>query len=361
MNVSKSVCCVAAAIALVAHGSAATVTLFAGGGTNLSTSPLRGFLATESRLADPFAVGFDARGFTYICEMTNNRIVWVHPRGFLVPLAGTTKKGSAGDGGGAIEAEFNGPHNLLVAKNGDVFIADTWNGKVRVIDAQSKRISTFAGTGKRGYSGDGGAATNADFSGIYSLAFDAAQENLYLADLENRRVRAISLITGEVRLVAGNGQKGIPADGSDALTAPLFDPRAVAAAKSGDVYILERSGNALRVVDTNGKIRTVVGTGKQGGVTDTTNPREATLKSPKHLCVDKDDNVLIADSDNHVVLKYLPRENRLVRIAGTGKSGKALSEDPLKTELNQPHGVSVDGQGRIYIADSSNSRVLRVQ
>jgi DNA-binding beta-propeller fold protein YncE len=339
--------------AVAARG--ATLTLFAGGGTNNAGR------ATESRLADPFAVGFDARGVAYICEMTNNRVVMVHPRGFLFPFAGTTKKGSAGDGGRALTAEFNGPHNLIVARNGNIFIADTWNWKVRVIDEKNKNIGTFAGTGKRGYSGDGGPATNADCSGIYSLAFDAPQQNLYLADLENRRVRAINLRTAQVRLVAGNGEKGIPPDGSEALTSPLFDPRAVAVAKSGDIYILERSGNALRVVDTNGKIRTVVGTGKAGGLTDTENPREATLKSPKHLCVDKEDNVLIADSDNHVIRKYLPRENKLVRVAGTGKAGKALSDDPLKTELNQPHGVSVDAQGRIYIADSSNGRVLKIE
>lgn len=345
----------AAVLLGVARTDAATLTVFAGGGTNATGT------ATNSRLADPFAVGFDAQGFAYICEMTNNRVVWVHPQDMLVPFAGTTKKGSGGDGGPRAEVEFNGPHHLLVAQNGDVFVADTWNCKIRVIDARSKRISTFAGTGKRGYSGDGGQATKAEFSGIYSLAFDAAQENLYLADLENRRVRAVNLITGDVRLIAGNGGKGIPPGGSDALTSPLFDPRAVAVAKSGEVYILERSGNALRVVDTKGKIRTVVGTGKAGPWTPTENPLEATLKGPKHLCVDKDDNVLIADSDNHVIRKYLPKENKLLRVAGTGKPGRGLSSDPLKTELNQPHGVSVDAQGRTYICDSLNSRVLKVE
>jgi DNA-binding beta-propeller fold protein YncE len=342
-------------LAGAAHIDAATLTLFAGGGTNATGT------ATNSRLADPFAVDFDAKSFAYISEMTNNRVVSVHRSGALVPFAGMMKKGSEGDGGPALAAEFNGPHHLIVAQNGDVFIADTWNCKIRVIDAQTKRINTFAGTGKRGYSGDGGRATKADFSGIYSLAFDAAQENLYLADLENRRVRVVSLVTGDVRLVAGNGEKGIPADGSDAISSPLFDPRAVAVAKDGNIYILERSGNALRVVDSKGKIRTVIGTGKAGPWTPTENPLEATLKGPKHLCVDKDGNVLIADTDNHVIRKYLPKKNKLLRIAGTGKPGRGLSEDPLKTELNQPHGVNVDAQGRIYICDSLNSRVLRIE
>ncbi|HTD67755.1 MAG TPA: hypothetical protein VK846_14615 [Candidatus Limnocylindria bacterium] len=333
----------------------ANLTLFAGGGAKATG------LATECRLADPFATDFDAQGNTYICEMTNNRVLKVDARGNLTVFAGTTKKGSGGDGGPAIEAELNGPHHLIVAKNGDVFIADTWNWKIRRVDAKSGIISTFAGTGKRGYSGDGGLAKDAEFSGIYSLSFDAGRENLYLADLENRRVRTINMTSGKVRLVAGNGAKGVPADESDAVVSPLLDPRAVAVARSGDVYILERGGHSLRVVDTKGKIRTVVGTGKPGGVTSATDPLVVTLKGPKHLWVDRDDTVLIVDSENDVIRRYLPTENKVVLVAGTGKRGATLSADPLKTELRHPHGVNVDLQGRIYISDSVNGRVLRIQ
>src|SRR5687767_4139634 len=219
------------------QGDAATMSVFAGGGSNTTGR------ATECRLADPFATDFDARGNAFICEMTNHRVLKVDSFGKLTVFAGTTKKGSAGDGGPATQAELNGPHHLIVAKNGDVLIADTWNWRIRRIDATTGIISTLVGTGKRGYSGDGGSARNADFSGIYCLAFDSGKENLYLADLENRRIRAVSfdtvglravtLATSKVRLVAGNGQKGVPADGSDALTSPLFDPRAVAVAKNG--------------------------------------------------------------------------------------------------------------------------------
>jgi hypothetical protein len=320
---------------------AATLKLFAGGGSKVT-----GF-ATDCRLADPFATDFDAQGNTYISEMTNNRVLKVDARGQLTVFAGTTKKGGAGDGGPAADAEFNAPHHLIVAKNGDVFIADTWNWKIRRIDATTGTISTFAGTGTRGYKGDGGPAKDAEFSGIYSLSFDASQENLYLADLENRRVRAINMNAGIVRLIAGNGQKGNPNDGTNAANAPLFDPRAVAVAKSGDVYILERGNGALRVMDTNGKIRTVFPPG--------------ILKGPKHLWVDRDDSVLIADSDNDVIRRYLPKEKRAVLVAGTGKRGSVLNADPLKTELRQPHGVNVDAKGRIYISDSMNGRVLRIE
>lgn len=335
---------------------AATLSIFAGGGAKASG------LATECRLADPFAAEFDATGQAFLCEMTNNRVLKIDPRGVLTTIAGTTKKGAGGDGGPATLAEFNGPHNLVVDRNGDVYVADTWNWKIRRIDMKTGRISTFAGTGKKAFDGDGGPAEQADFSGIHSLAFDAAHENLYLVDLDNRRVRVINLKTKVVHTLAGNGIKGVPADGSDAAASPLFDPRAVAVAKSGDVYILERGGHALRVVDAKGKIRTVVGTGKPGPWTPTENPREATLKGPKHLCLDAQDNVLIADSENSILRKYLPRENKLLLVAGTGKQGRGAAEgDPLKVALNHPHGVSVDGQGRIYIADSYNGRVLRIE
>lgn len=347
----------AALLVMVAAGPGrgATLSLFAGGGSKVT-----GF-ATDCRLADPFATDFDPAGHTYICEMTNNRVLKVDARGMLSVFAGTTKKGASGDGGPAIEAQFNGPHHLIVAKNGDVFVADTWNWKIRRIEARTGMITTYAGTGKRGYSGDGGPAKDADFSGPYSLAFDATQENLFVADLENRRVRAINLDSGRVRLVAGNGEKGVPKDGSAAAISPLVDPRAVAVARNGEVYILERGGHALRVVDVQGRIRTVAGNGKAGGVTATTTPLEATLNGPKHLWVDRDDSVLIADTENHVVRRYLPRENKLVLVAGTGRRGNELNPDPLKTSLRQPHGVNVDAKGRLYISDSMNGRVLRLQ
>jgi DNA-binding beta-propeller fold protein YncE len=339
---------------VAASASAASLSVFAGGGTKVTG------LATDCRLADPFATDFDAQGNTYICEMTNNRILKVDARGILTVFAGTTKKGAGGDGGPAVEAQFNGPHHLLVARNGDVYVADTWNWNVRRIDGKSGIITTFAGTGKRGYSGDGGLAKAADFSGTYCIAFDAAQENLFVADLENRRVRAVELASGKVRLVAGNGEKGIPKDGAIATSAPLVDPRAVAVAANGDVYILERGGHALRVVGSDGKIRTVAGSGKGGGVTAATGALEITLNGPKHLWVDRDQSVLIADTENHVIRRYLPKENQVVLVAGTGKRGNEFNPNPLKTALRQPHGVNVDAKGRLFISDSMNGRVLRL-
>lgn len=312
----------------------------------------------ECRLADPFAIDFDRQGNAYICEMTNNRVVKVDTRGELTLFAGTTRKGSGGDKGNAIAAELNGPHHLIVDRRGDVLIADTWNWKIRRVEVNTGRISTFAGSGVRGFAGDGGPAVRAQFSGVYSLSMDEDGKNLYIADLENRRVRAINLGTMVVRTVAGNGQRGVPADGVAAVDAPLLDPRAVATGPDGRLYILERGGHALRVVDGDGRIRTVVGTGKPGPYTEKASPENVTLRGPKHLCVDLDRSVLIVDSENDVIRRYVPQEGRMSRVMGTGKRGAAFAQNPFEVQLGHPHGVNVDRLGNVYVCDSNNGRVL---
>jgi hypothetical protein len=161
-----------------------------------------------------------------------------------------------------------------------------------------------------------------------------------------------------VATIAGNGEKGTPEDGAEAVKAPLVDPRAVAVDARGDGYILERSGHALRVVDPHGKIKTVVGTGKAGASGDGGDAKQATLNGPKHLCIDRDGQVIIADTENHLIREYLPAEGKIVRMAGTGAKGDGgLGGPPEKAELNQPHGVYMTTAGGLYLADSSNNRV----
>jgi DNA-binding beta-propeller fold protein YncE len=333
------------------------VVLVAGGGDAPDGSP-----ATQGKLVGPFGVDFDKQGNMFIAEISGQQVRKVDRNGVLTTIAGTGEKGYAGDGGPALKAQFNGMHHLAVAPNSDVYVADTWNNCVRKIDAKTQVITTVAGTGEKGFSGDGGPATQAQCGGIYCLAFDSRYERLYLADLDNRRIRVVDLKTGIINTVAGNGQRGVPEDGADARSSPLVDPRAVAVDKQGNVYVLERGGHALRVVDRSGKIRTVVGTGKAGATGDGGDARQATMNGPKHLCIDLDGNVLIADTENHLIRKYLPREGKIVRVAGTGKKGAAgVGGPPEQIELNQPHGVYVHPSGVLYITDSSNHRVLKVE
>ena len=332
------------------------VIVVAGGGNELTGA------ATNCRLHAPFGIDFD-RGDMYVAEMAGGeRVLKVDRRGRLTVVGGTGDRGNSGDGGPAAQAQFNGIHSLAVGPKGDLFIADTWNNRVRRIEANTGKVFPFAGTGGKGFSGDGGPANAAQFGGVYCVAFDVRRENLYLADLDNRRIRAVNLKTGIVTTVAGNGEKGVPQDGAEATQAPLVDPRAVAMDSQGNLYILERSGHALRKVDRDRKIRTVAGTGSKGFDGDGGDALKASFNGPKHLCVDAGDNVFIADTDNHVIRKYLVKENKIVRVAGSGKSGSGGAGGPPNAiELNQPHGVYVDKSGTLYIADSLNNRVLKIE
>ncbi len=341
-------------LALSFRVDGAVVELFAGGGTAASG------VATNYSLHAPFAVDSDSEGNIYIAEMAGGeRVLRVDPRGKLMVIAGTGKKGESGDGGPATNATFNGMHSIALGGDDTLFIADTWNSRIRSLDMKSGLISPFAGTGKRGFSGDGGPAIKAEFGNVYCIGYEPGRSNLYVADLDNRRIRVINVASGMVRTVAGNGERGVPKDGSKATEAPLVDPRAVAVDSQGNIYILERSGHALRKVDRNGIIQTVVGTGKKGF--EDGEALRAMVNEPKHIYVDGKDNVIIADTDNHVIRKYLVTEKRAIRIAGVGKVGSAMSANADAVELNQPHGVHVDRNGVLYVADSLNNRVLRIR
>jgi DNA-binding beta-propeller fold protein YncE len=311
-------------------------------------------------LKQPFAIDFDRAGNSYVADMTGNRIWKIDATGTAMLLAGTGEKGDSGDGGPGTKAMLNGPHSLVVTPAGDVLVADTWNNRARKIDGKTGVISAFAGTGKKGFSGDGGPAVKAEFGGVYCVALAPDGKRLVIADLDNRRVRSIDIANGVVTTVAGNGKKGVPENGATASEAPLVDPRAVTADAAGNVYILERSGHALRVVSADGHVRTVAGTGKAGPPGDG-EAKSASMNGPKHLCVDRAGSVLIADTENHCIRRYEPNEGRIVRIAGTGKKGSAgIGGPPESAELSQPHGVTVGPDGTIYICDSSNHRVLKV-
>lgn len=318
--------------------------------------------ATAVRMTGPFAVQVDRLGVAYVAEMPGNRVLRIATNGWTTVLAGDGEKGDRGDGGPASGARFNGPHSIALAPNGDLYVADTFNHRVRLIEAATGTIRTVAGTGVAGFDGDGGPAVSARFDGIHGIALNDEGTTLFMTDLGNRRIRALNLATGLVRTVAGNGARGVPRDGSPAVLSPLVDPRAVAVDRVGNLYIIERGGNALRMVDRTGRIHTVAGSGEPGGEEAGTAARTARLRGPKDLWVDWDGSVLIADSDNHLIRRYDPHAGTLTRVAGTGLAGAVgLDGPPDVCELNQPHGVWVHPvTGDIYISDSTNHRVLKI-
>jgi DNA-binding beta-propeller fold protein YncE len=334
---------------LTAQALADRIVLFAGGGTSVLPAP-----AKEAALREPFGTEFDDKGNAWIVEMlSGNRLLKLSSDGILTHFAGRPEAGLSGDGGPGLEAQFHGPHNLAVLPGGRIFVGDTWNGRVRDVDANSSKVSTLPGFEVP--------VARAKSAGPYCITADSAGTKLYIADLT--QVWELEIKSGALRRIAGNGKKGIPQDGTLAVEAPLVDPRAVAPDKLGNVYILERGGHALRVVDKEGRIRTVVNSsGKPGAHGDGGPALEAALNGPKHLCVDRDDSVLIADAENNLIRRYVPATGRLERVAGTGKKGATgVGGTPEACELARPHGVTVHpATGELYITDSYNNRVLKI-
>ncbi len=304
----------------------------------------------SSPLKSPFGVDFDSAGNMLIVELEGGRVHKRTVEGKLSHISGDGSRSYRGDGQPVAKATFNGMHNCAVTPNGDLYIADSWNHCIRKVDHKTGIMTTIAGTGEAGFSGDGGPAADAKFDFVMCITLNHSGDKLFVADLKNRRIRVVDLADGTVRTVAGNGDKGSPQDGSVATNSPLVDPRAVATDSQDRVYILERNGNALRVVDTDGTIRTVAGSGARGLKDGPA--MQATFGSPKHLCVDDEDNVYIADDQNRAIRKYDPRTRVVTTVLGAGHGDARI-------KLLHPHGVTWES-GSLIVVDTGHNRILRV-
>jgi sugar lactone lactonase YvrE len=305
----------------------------------------------DSPLKAPFGVDFNAHGEMWIVELDGGRVHKLDAASRLHHAGGDGSKGFTGDSGALSGATFNGMHNCAVTPNGDLYIADSGNNCIRKVDARSGKISTVAGTGQSGYSGDGGVATSATFDSVICVTLNSTNDVLHIADINNRRIRALDLKSGVVTTIAGNGERGVPKDGAVAVENPLIDPRAVAQDSKGNIWILERSGHVVRVVRPDGTIHTVAGTGHRG-FADGPGPK-AEFGEPKHLCVDDSDNVYIADDANGAIRKLDPRSREVTTVLGQGRG------DP-RIRLRNPHGVCCE-HGALYVVDTGNNRILRLQ
>jgi arylsulfatase A-like enzyme/sugar lactone lactonase YvrE len=305
---------------------------------------------TSSPLASPFGVDFDGDGNMFVVELEGGRIHQRTADGELKQISGDGSKSYRGDGGPVGKATYNGMHNCAVTPNGDLYIADSWNHCIRKVDHATGNITTIAGTGAAGFSGDGGPATAAKFNFVMCITLNHSGDKLYVADLKNKRIRCVDLRSGIVETIAGNGKNGVPTDGAIAASSPLVDPRAVASDSQGRVYILERGGNALRVVDNDGTIRTVAGTGRRGNQDGPA--MQASFGSPKHICVDDQDNVYIADDQNRAIRKYDPRAKTVSTVLGEGHGDQRI-------KLLRPHGVTWEADA-LYVVDTGHNRILKL-
>lgn len=267
----------------------------------------------------------------------------------------------SGDHGPATEAVLNFPTAVAVDGDGNVYISDTMNHRVRRVDAQSGVITTVAGTGAPRYTGDGGPAVAASLNEPVGLVLDP-DGNLYIADQSNHRVRMIDAKTGNIHTIAGTGQAAYNGDGMAAADACLAGPSGLVLGEDGELYIADTFNGRIRAVNlVTLSIRTIAG---DGGDYRYQGPAEspcASLSRPFGIAVDPRGNLLVTDSDNHLLRRWSRKDGRLERVAGTGRSSWGGDGGPaLEADLNYPFGVAVDREGNILIADTFNHRIRMI-
>lgn len=277
--------------------------------------------------------------------------------GTITTIAGTDVWGFSGDGGPATAAKLYAPKGVAMDGQGNVYIATTQDNRVRRVSATGT-ISTFAGTGEAGYSGDGGPATSAKLYAPEGVAVDG-QGNVYIADRNNFRVRKVTP-GGTISTFAGTGKCCFSGDGGPATSAQLRSPDGVAVDTRGNVYIVDRDNFRVRKVNPEGTISTIAGTGVRGSSGDGGPATSAQLYPSAGVAVDGQGNVYIADYFNHRVRK-VSAGGTISTFAGTGTNGFSGDGGPATSAVLQlPRGVAADGQGSVYIADTGNSRVRKV-
>jgi sugar lactone lactonase YvrE len=280
------------------------------------------------------------------------------PSGTIFTVAGNGTSGYSGDGGPAISAQLSGSSGVVFDSDGNMFIADSRNNVLRRVDALTHVITTIAGNGIPGYSGDGGAAINAQLNAPTHLTFDGVR-NFYITDAGNARVRKVDATTLVITTVAGNGTPGFSGDGGPAINAQLNFPDAVALDGSGNLYIGDALNNRIRKVSlTTGVITTVAGNGTPGYGGDGGLATNAELQFPSRAVLDAAGNLYIADFRNNRVRRVDATTGVIVTVAGTGTAGYSGDAGPARSaELNGPLSVMVDTAGNLYIADVFNARI----
>ena len=345
----------AAYAALAAASAAAQIAPSYAIDTIAGPGDLMSSAADQVKLNTPRSVAVDRASNVYIADRLNDRILKVDAAGNTSTFAGTETRGYSGDGGPATAAQLFSPEGVAVDDMGNVYIADTNNNRIRKVDTAGI-ISTLAGTGEDGYSGDGGPAAEAQLSLPFSVAADGAG-NIYIAG--NDRIRKVDAV-GNISTFAGIGIRGYIGDGGPATAARLNAPQGIATDAAGNVYIADTGNNRIRRVDAAGVIATVAGTGIRGYSGDSGPAVSAYLHYPAGVAADSEGNIYIADTENHRIRK-VGAEGNISTVAGSAGFGLSGDGGPATAaELVFPADVAVDSAGNLYIADTENHRVRRV-
>src|SRR5271157_2356151 len=329
--------------------SAQVITTVAGTDFYFPSTPLP---AVNAPLGTTQAVAVDAQGNAYAADSSNNIVVRISPNGVLTVVAGNGIDGFSGDGGPATGASLNHPLGVAVDSVGNLYIADSDNERIRKVSGGT--ITTVAGNGTSGYSGDGGPATSASLWGPSGVAVDSAG-NLYIGDMVNNRIRKVS--GGTITTVAGNGTSGHSGDGGPATSASLYYPWGVAVDLAGNLYIADTYNAVIRKV-SGGTITTVAG-GGNGQLGDGGPATSASLNYPTGVALDSAGNLYIADADTQRIRKV--SGGTITTVAGNGTYGFSGDGGPATSaSLGGPRGVAVDSAGNLYMAELYNMRIRQV-
>ena len=321
-----------------------------------------GQAATSSSIFLPFGIAVDSRGNLFIADQGNARIRKVTAAtGVISTIAGNGTLGALGDGGPATQAALSNPSSVAIDGAGNIFISDSGNDAVRKLNVSTGTLSTVAGTlGVAGYAGDGAAATAATLNAPAGIALDSAGD-IFIADSANNVIRRVDAVTGIITTIAGTGGAGFSGDGALATAARLNAPWSVTPAPGGILYIADQGNNRIRMVDATGKISTIAGTGTGSFSGDGGLALQATLDSPASVAVDPAGNLYIADSGNNRVRKITYGTNVINTIAGNATESITGDNGPANLAgLYGPYTLALDGQGSLYIADVFHNRIREV-
>lgn len=312
-----------------------------------------------ARCGGPFGIAVGPDGALYVCEIDSHVIRRIDPKTQIVTtVAGTGGKfGHAGDGGPATQALLHEPYEVRFDRAGNMFFVEMKGEVVRRVDARTGIISTVAGNGTAGFSGDGGLATKAQLKQPHSIIFDDAGR-LYICDIGNHRVRRVNLETGIIETFAGTGAPKPTPDGSPVQGTPLNGPRALDFDGRGGLILALREGNAVYRIDlTAMTYRHLAGTGKSGYTGDGGSAKVAQVAGPKGVSLGRNGDIFLADTESHTIRVIRADSGNMETLVGAGQLGDGPDGDPRLCRLARPHGVFVDGAGNVYIGDSSNHRV----